>query len=64
MQELEKRINDLEVKFSFQDDLINELNLIVAKQEVKISEMVEYLKHLSESSEPGSTLDNEKPPHY
>lgn len=68
MSDLEKRINDLEIKFSYQDELVNELNLIVAEQQKKIDDMKTLLKSLCEnSSESGaqnSSLPNERPPHY
>jgi SlyX protein len=68
MNELENRVNDLEVKYSFQDELVNELNLLVAAQQEKIEELTKAIKELVEqSSEHGnqnSSLKNERPPHY
>ncbi len=68
MNDLEDRLNNLEIKFSYQDELINELNLIVANQQSKIDKMEEMLKQIHEqSSEDGSqntSLENERPPHY
>lgn len=64
MSDLESRVNELEIKFSYQDELLNELNLLVAKQQEKLDEMTEFLKHLSETSDNNSSLKNEKPPHY
>lgn len=67
MSDLEKRINDLESKFSFQDELLNELNLIVTEQQGKITELTETLKYLKQESggdDQNSSLKNERPPHY
>ena len=64
MNDLEKRINDLEIKFSYQDELLNELNMIVAKQQKKIDEMLNSLKALSDQAMQGDKSTNEKPPHY
>ena len=68
MNNLEKRINELEIKFSYQDDLLNELNLIVANQQVKIKEMSEVIQAISaqtaNSGGQGSNPKNERPPHY
>lgn len=67
MNDLEKRLTDLEIKFSFQEDFINQLNQIIIKQENKIDEIIEYLKDLKETSAKdgnNSSLKNEKPPHY
>lgn len=67
MNDLEKRVNDLESKFSFQDELVNELNLIVTEQQGKITELTAALKYLKQNSEQGdqnTSLKNERPPHY
>ena len=67
MSDLEKRLNDLEIKFSYQDELINELNLVLTEQQNKVSEMAGILKNLNESSGQGdqsSSVTNERPPHY
>lgn len=67
MTELENRINDLESKFSFQDELLNQLNLIVSEQQGKISELTEIIKYLKEQmgqEGQNSSSNNERPPHY
>ena len=67
MSDLEKRVNDLESKFSFQDELVNQLNLIVTEQQSKITVLTESLKYLKQESggdDQNSSLKNEKPPHY
>ena len=66
---LEDRINDLEIKFTFQEDLLAELNTIVTAQQFTIDSLVKEVKRLKENLEAsalgaGATLDQEKPPHY
>mgnify|MGYP001093295012 CR=1 FL=1 len=62
MNELEERLVALEEKFSYQDELVNELNKIVAEQQTAIEFLVKEIKGLSEQAATGSS--NEKPPHY
>lgn len=67
MNDLEQRINDLESKFSFQDELLNELNLIISDQQKKIAGLIDAVKYLKQNSggdDQNSSLKNEKPPHY
>lgn len=62
MTELEERLVSLEEKFSYQDELVNELNKIVAEQQTTIEFLVKEIKGLSALTAASST--NEKPPHY
>ncbi len=68
MKELEERINNLEIKFSYQDELINELNLIVTDQQIQIEMMAKALQGLLDSQSQGgvnnSSLKDDRPPHY
>ena len=64
--ELIQRVNDLEIKFSYQEELLNELNMIVAKQGRVIDDLLIAIKSLKDqgaSSSSASAVD-EKPPHY
>ena len=68
MKDLEGRITDLEIKYSYQDDLVNELNQIVAKQAQVIKKLEKDLKEMAteaneKSSNPANSAD-EVPPHY
>ena len=68
MKDLESRINDLEIKYSYQDDLVNELNQIVAKQALIIKKLEGDVKDITtstneKSSNPANSAD-EVPPHY
>jgi SlyX protein len=68
MKNLEERVNDLEIKFSYQDELINELNLMVADQQKYIEELKKVIKELvnnnGEKNIGNTSLKNERPPHY
>ncbi len=69
MDQLNKRLIDLEIKFTHQEELLDELNKIVAKQQLYIEKLVEEVRFLSESyskSEVQGTrsLKDDIPPHY
>ncbi len=72
MEELEKRVLELESRFSFLDDLLQKLNEVVADQQLQISEsdrlnqlLRQRIAELSEQiGEGGNTSSDEKPPHY
>jgi SlyX protein len=69
---IEQRLNDLETKFMVQEELLDELNKIVARQQ----DIIEFLVMESKSNnqvgspqkdETGSLLEQlqeDKPPHY
>jgi len=69
---MEEKIIELETKFSFQEDLLSDLNEIVAKQQRHldelITEMSEIKEQLQDAAERGSAEgqeeQDEKPPHY
>jgi SlyX protein len=67
---MESRLNDLETRVAFQDDLLETLNTIVAQQQQQLDLMqreirllYEQIKSLSPSDIAGST-EQERPPHY
>ena len=70
--EIEKRLIALEERYSYQENLINELNEVITKQEFVIDELIRHVNNLiaganAESSAEKLTLDNLKdyrPPHY
>ncbi len=66
MNDLEQRLNDIEVKYSYQEQFIQELNKTVIQQQSKIEEITEYLKELQRPSgnDQNTSLKNERPPHY
>lgn len=59
----DERLNDLEIKFSYQEELLNELNKIVANQQMIIDKLVKEVKKLHDQNE-GDKSVQEKPPHY
>lgn len=66
---LEERIKDLEIKFSHQDDLIDQLNKIVAAQGLVIEKLQNDILELrlsqgDNSTQAGRTLADDVPPHY
>jgi SlyX protein len=70
MQDVDKRLIELEIKISYQEDLIQELNAIVCAQQKKIAQLGESFEVLNDrikelsASTPGSLVESEKPPHY
>ena len=69
-KQLEDRIDDLEAKMAFQDDISHALNDMVGKQQLELDTLrraVELLAarqaHLA-ASLPGEAADDEPPPHY
>jgi SlyX protein len=68
--ENEKRITELEIKFSYQEELLVELNLIVSNQSLIIDRLVKEMHSIkitiSEQKEGSEevNLSDEVPPHY
>ena len=65
----DERITNLEVKLSFSEDLLEELNQTVYKQQQQIEALVKELKALkvqiaSNSPNDGASARDEIPPHY
>lgn len=67
---IEECLIEMEIKFAYQEDLLQELNAIVAQQQKQIGQieetckvLYERLKNLSAASELDSS-DNQPPPHY
>jgi SlyX protein len=68
-QDLEQRITDLEIKLSFAEDTVEQLNQVVTRQQAQIDRLIRELVELRDraaASEPGGfqTLRDELPPHY
>lgn len=66
----EKRLTELEIRFSHQDHFLHELNQIVVDQQKSIERLEKEILDLKRSvnSEAGvsgtRTLKDDKPPHY
>jgi len=69
---IESRLDELESRLAFQDDLIESLNEIIVRQdrdlarlELKVKSLGDKLNDLGESGAiSGSSPDHEVPPHY
>lgn len=74
IQALEARVMELEVKASYSDDLLEQLNLTIYQQQRAIEQLTGHVQQLRQqgaaNAEAGSTLAfaaahlNERPPHY
>jgi len=69
--ELNDKIADLEIRLTFQDDLLAAMNRRVAEQDNEIAKLQMQLQHLSQKLKDsqaeaalGSAAADEKPPHY
>lgn len=68
---MESRLTDLESKVAFQDDLLESLNGIVARQQQEIEMLqgqvqmlYDQLRSLAPSNIGQAGVDDERPPHY
>ena len=65
---LEQRITELEIKASFAEDTVEQLNAVVVRQQAQIDRLIRELVELRDraTAEPGAarTLRDELPPHY
>jgi SlyX protein len=64
--DFEKRLIDLETKISFQDQTIEELHVVIYKQQKQIDQMEKMMENLKGQIKSGESdiRPNEKPPHY
>ncbi len=67
---IEERLEDIEAKITFQEDLIEELNKTVYQQQQKLDRLeavceslARHVQSLAEARNEGMPA-NEKPPHY
>ncbi len=67
-QDIERRLLDLEVKASFADDLLEQLNQIIVRQQQQIDrlqrEVADLRQQAPEGAAPFRSLRDELPPHY
>ena len=71
LNELDERISNLEMKLSFQDDTIEQLNSaiieqqkIIEDQKVQLTFLITRIKTMQTGSEIASEADETPPPHY
>lgn len=67
--DINERINDLEAKLTFTEDLVDELNQTIYKQQQLIEYLHQQIKSIKEqlensSAEQRPNLRDEIPPHY
>jgi SlyX protein len=67
--EIEQRLTELEIKASFTEDLLDQLNQTIFHQQQKIDQLVRAISQLQQRSpeESGSgarSVRDELPPHY
>jgi SlyX protein len=68
-EHMDKRLTDLEIKASFTDDLLDEINQTLYRQQQQIEHLTRELHTLREQSvdtggQGGRNLRDELPPHY
>lgn len=69
---IESRLDELESRLAFQDDLIESLNETIARQdrelgrlELRVKALADKLNDFAESAAmPGASSEHEVPPHY
>jgi SlyX protein len=68
---IEERLENIETKISFQEDLVEELNKTVYQQQQKIERLeamcqslAQHVHSLSATRNDSGMLENERPPHY
>lgn len=67
--DIEQRLIDLEIKLSFTEDLVDDLNKVVVRQQQQIDLLMRELGALREqagdnTNAPFRSLRDELPPHY
>ncbi len=67
--DFEQRLIDLEIKASFTEDTVEQLNAVVVRQQAQIDRLIRELVELRDrasAAEPGGfrSLRDELPPHY
>lgn len=66
--ELESRLQNLEMRFTYQERFLDELNVIITDQQKQIERLVNQVKHLTEKQnrlpDHSEEITNPPPPHY
>lgn len=60
---LKNRVNDLESKYMFQENLLDGLNKVVAEQQDLLDQLLKVVTNLEKSGQDDGN-PQEKPPHY
>lgn len=66
---IDQRLTDLEIKASYAEDMLDELNRVVVRQQADIALLVREIQQLKlhvreRGSDTPSSARNELPPHY
>ncbi len=70
VQELRQRVNELEIKATFADDTLEQLNQVILRQQREIDVLARQLADLRQQAEQAgsgtalASLRDEIPPHY
>ena len=69
LDRLEARITDLEIKISYSEDLVDELNRTIFRQQQQIDQLIKQVRTLGEQVQNAApaeqrSLRDELPPHY
>ena len=68
LEDLQKRLEDLEVKFAFQEDTVHQLDQVIQEQATQIHALKNELKtvreQLKETLGPEAPPEEQVPPHY
>jgi SlyX protein len=67
--DIEQRLTDLEIKFSFAEDALDQLNEVVVRQQALIETLAREVASLRQRDSDGTgaplrSLRDELPPHY
>ena len=65
-QDIERRLTELEIKASFADDMLEQLNQIIVRQQQQMERLARELADLRQQREGAAfrSLRDELPPHY
>ena len=68
-KQTEQRLTELEIKAAFTEDLLDQLNEIIVRQQQQIDQLIREVAHLRQSSTDGGlgaprNLSDDLPPHY
>lgn len=67
--DIDQRLTDLEIKASFTEDLLEQLDQVIVRQQQQIDNLIREIGHLRQPSADGGVgvsrnLREEMPPHY
>ncbi|MBD3670112.1 MAG: SlyX family protein [Gammaproteobacteria bacterium] len=70
MQDMNERVVELETRLAFQDDVVNQLNEVIAAQRLELDELMLRMRRLEEQMKQAlpslikSEAEETPPPHY